>query len=151
MKARQGRHAGLSCVPAAIVSTIVLGCGSTVPSPSASPWTAPSATVHCAAGPPVVRWFVGLGKGTQPDQIEAQKAFVKRFNAESCNLPYLNLEIVPNDEAYDRLKEETAAGNAPDVIGPVGARGRNSHRTRRARSIRVATGPGTPSPRWQSS
>jgi multiple sugar transport system substrate-binding protein len=72
----------------------------------------------------VVRWFVGLGSGTQPNQIEAQKTFVKNYNA-SQKLIYINLEIVPNTSAYDILKTEIAAGNAPDIIGPVGVRGRN--------------------------
>jgi len=72
----------------------------------------------------VVRWFVGLGQGIQPNQIEAQKAFVKTYNA-SQNKIYINLEIIPNASAYDVLKTEIAAGDAPDIIGPVGVGGRN--------------------------
>jgi hypothetical protein len=36
------------------------------------------------------------------------------------------LEIVDNDAAYDTLATQIAAGNAPDIVGPVGIRGRDS-------------------------
>ncbi|MGD1993440.1 MAG: extracellular solute-binding protein, partial [Anaerolineae bacterium] len=38
----------------------------------------------------------------------------------------LILEIVDNDVAYDTLATQIAAGNAPDIVGPVGIRGRDS-------------------------
>jgi multiple sugar transport system substrate-binding protein len=49
---------------------------------------------------------------------------VKAYNASQSKI-YINLEIVPNANAYDILKTQIAAGNAPDIIGPVGVRGRN--------------------------
>ena len=125
MRDRQGRHAGTIAVLAAIVATLVLGCGSTVPSLSATTSAAPSPTPYCFGSKSVIRWFVGLGGGTQPDEIAAEKAFVKSYDWDPCNPIYINLEIIPNDEAYDKLKQEIAAGNAPDIIGPVGARGRS--------------------------
>jgi multiple sugar transport system substrate-binding protein len=36
------------------------------------------------------------------------------------------LEIVDNDTAYDTLATQIAGGNAPDLVGPVGIRGRDS-------------------------
>jgi multiple sugar transport system substrate-binding protein len=36
----------------------------------------------------------------------------------------LVLEIVENTQAYDILATQIAAGNAPDIVGPVGIRGR---------------------------
>ncbi len=71
-----------------------------------------------------VRWFVGLGSGTQPNQIADQSKFVANFNSTNPDI-YLQMEIVPNANAYDTLQTEIAGGNAPDIIGPVGVRGRN--------------------------
>ena len=119
---------GLRLVALTVIPALVLGaCGSTV----ATPTTAPSASGKTAVpslaasqGMIVVRWFVGLGQGMQPSQIEAQKAFVKTYNASQGRI-YINLEIVPTANAYDVLKTEIAVGNAPDIIGPVGVSARN--------------------------
>lgn len=72
-----------------------------------------------------VRWFVGLGTGGNPEQIEAQEAVVEAFNASQDSIE-LVLEIVQNDVAYDTLSTQIASGNAPDIIGPVGIRGANA-------------------------
>ena len=72
-----------------------------------------------------VRWYVGLGAGTDAPTIDAQQAVVDEFNATHDNIE-LVLEIVDNAQAYDVLNTEIAAGNAPDVVGPMGIRGRAS-------------------------
>lgn len=72
-----------------------------------------------------VRWFVGLGAGTDEPTIAAQEEIVKRYN-ESQDEIELVLEIVPNNQAYQTLATELSGGNAPDVVGPVGIRGRDS-------------------------
>ncbi len=72
----------------------------------------------------VIRWFVGLGAGTQPLQIPLQIETVEQFNAAQDEI-YLALEIVDNSESYNVLADRIAAGNAPDIVGPVGLRGRN--------------------------
>ena len=72
-----------------------------------------------------VRWFVGLGAGTDEPVIVAQQAVVDAYNA-SQNEIRLVLEIVDNDQAYDILATQIAAGNAPDIVGPVGIRGRSA-------------------------
>ncbi len=77
-----------------------------------------------AVEPVVIRWFVGLGTGGNPEQIEAQQNVVDRFNAEHEDIQ-IELEIVQNDVAYDTLKTEIASGNPPDIVGPVGMRGAN--------------------------
>ena len=82
-----------------------------------------------AAGPGpnggvVVRWFIGLGAGTQPAQIGPEQAFVTAYNASQKDV-YLQYEIVDNTQAANILKTEIAAGNAPDIIGPVGVEGLN--------------------------
>lgn len=72
-----------------------------------------------------VRWFVGLGTGTREEQIEPQEKLVENFNAMQDDVE-LVLEIVANAQAYDVLATQVAAGNAPDIVGPVGIRGRDS-------------------------
>jgi len=72
-----------------------------------------------------VRWYVGLGAGSDAGTIQPQKDFVKAFNA-SQNKIDLQLEIVANAQAYDTLSTEIAAGNAPDIVGPTGIKGRDS-------------------------
>ncbi|GIV95832.1 MAG: sugar ABC transporter substrate-binding protein [Herpetosiphonaceae bacterium] len=73
----------------------------------------------------VIRWFVGLGAGTQPDQIPLEEEAVRKFN-ESQDKIYLALELVENSQAYNILATRIASGDVPDIIGPVGVRGRNA-------------------------
>jgi multiple sugar transport system substrate-binding protein len=78
----------------------------------------------------LVRWFVGLGSGTNPAQITLQQTVVTDFNAlqdkrtDGVMPIILSLEIVQNNTATDILKTEIASNNAPDLIGPVGIKGR---------------------------
>lgn len=69
-----------------------------------------------------VRWFVGLGAGTDEPLFVAQRAIVDEFNASQSDVR-LVLEIVDNNQAYDVLATQIAAGNAPDIVGPMGIRG----------------------------
>jgi multiple sugar transport system substrate-binding protein len=71
-----------------------------------------------------IRWFVGLGAGSDVDIIPAQEEIVERFNASQDEIE-LVLEIVDNDQAYGVLNTQLAAGDAPDIVGPVGIRGRD--------------------------
>jgi multiple sugar transport system substrate-binding protein len=72
-----------------------------------------------------LRWFVGLGGGTQPAQIQPQKDWVDNYNKTNKDGAKISLEIVTNANAFDTLKTEIAAGNAPDIIGPIGVKGRS--------------------------
>ena len=72
-----------------------------------------------------IRWYVGLGAGTDAPLVAAQEAVVADFN-ESQDEIELVLEIVDNAQAYDVLSTQIAAGNAPDIVGPMGIRGRAS-------------------------
>jgi multiple sugar transport system substrate-binding protein len=77
----------------------------------------------CAANAPKITWYVGLGAGTDADVIPKEKAWVDAFNkahTEAC----VTLQIVHNPESYDTLKAMIAAGTPPDIVGPVGKRGR---------------------------
>jgi multiple sugar transport system substrate-binding protein len=71
-----------------------------------------------------IRWFVGLGTGTNAEQIEAQEEVVADFNASQDNIE-LVLEIVPYESARDTLSTQIASGNGPDIVGPVGWGGSN--------------------------
>jgi multiple sugar transport system substrate-binding protein len=134
----------LLTVLAAVVAVIAAACGGTTTSPSASASqaaasaatsAAPSATPLIASSAPiaqgpgpnggtVVRWFIGLGAGTQPAQIGPEQAFITAFNAAQKDV-YIQYEIVDNTQASTILKTEIAAGNSPDIIGPVGVEGLN--------------------------
>ncbi len=72
-----------------------------------------------------IRWFVGLGAGSDEPTFAPQKAVVDKFNA-SQNKIELVLEIVDNSQAYNTLATQISGGNAPDIVGPVGIRGRDS-------------------------
>jgi multiple sugar transport system substrate-binding protein len=61
-----------------------------------------------------VRWFVGLGAGTDEPTIAAQQAIVDEFNASQTDIQIV-LEIVDNSQAYDVLATQIASGNAVDV------------------------------------
>ena len=87
---------------------------------------------HRCRGPrsqrrPIIRWFVGLGAGGQPQQITAQTDFVTKFNNDPANKDkaYISLEIYDNKVAGNILKTQIASGNSPDIIGPVGVEGLN--------------------------
>ena len=72
-----------------------------------------------------IRWFVGLGAGSDEGTFAPQQAVVDDFNASQDEIEMV-LEIVDNDVAYDTLATQIAAGNAPDIVGPVGIRGRDT-------------------------
>ena len=129
----------------AIVAMVATACNSSV-SPSSS--SAPAAsTVAVASATPapaitpapidtdqpgpnggvVIRWFVGLGAGGQPQQFAAEQAFVDKYNSSQKDV-YISLEIYNNNVAANILKTQIAAGNAPDIIGPVGVEGLNLFR-----------------------
>lgn len=77
------------------------------------------------AGRTQVRWFVGLGSGTDPAQVPVQEAVVKAFNESQDEIELL-LEIIPYNSARDILSTQIAAGAGPDIIGPVGGSGSNA-------------------------
>ncbi|MBC7870242.1 MAG: extracellular solute-binding protein [Chitinophagaceae bacterium] len=72
-----------------------------------------------------IRWYVGLGAGSDAGKVELQQAVVDDFNASQSEIE-LVLEVVDVEQAYDVLNTQIAAGNAPDIVGPMGIRGRAS-------------------------
>ncbi|HEU4674272.1 MAG TPA: hypothetical protein VFS32_15370 [Candidatus Limnocylindrales bacterium] len=75
----------------------------------------------------VIRWFIGLGAGAQPQQVAAERTFADDFNNSQKEI-YLSTEIEDNKVAKDILQTQIAAGNPPDIIGPVGVEGLNLFR-----------------------
>jgi multiple sugar transport system substrate-binding protein len=63
--------------------------------------------------------FVGMGTGTDPDQIPPQEALAEKFNSthDSIEIEFL---IVPHDEYSTRYLAMLAGGNAPQLVGPNG-------------------------------
>ena len=84
-----------------------------------------AASMAQAQDPVRIRWYVGLGAGTDAPLVAAQEAIVADFNASQDGIEVV-LEIVDNAQAYDVLSTQIAAGNAPDIVGPMGIRGRAS-------------------------
>lgn len=73
-----------------------------------------------------VTWFVGLGTGTNDQQIEAQNAVVEAFNASQDEIE-LVLNIGASFEtSRDTISTLIAAGTPPDIVGPVGVGGSNA-------------------------
>jgi multiple sugar transport system substrate-binding protein len=69
-----------------------------------------------------IRWFVGLGTGTDPGQVEVENKVIEAFNASHPNIK-LVLEVVAYEAARDTLATEISSGNPPDIVGPVGVSG----------------------------
>jgi len=97
-----------------------------VPSPTIPP---PVLTTGegCAPGSTQVVWYIGLGAGTQPNDVDKEKAWADKFNksqTEACVV--LNVVYNTGTNSYDALKAMIAGGNAPDIVGPVGKMGRAS-------------------------
>ncbi|MGE5377302.1 MAG: ABC transporter substrate-binding protein [Bacteroidota bacterium] len=94
--------------------------------PAATPTLTPYPIAECQAGKTCVRWFIGLGTGTDPVQLDAEQSVVDDFNASQDKIQLI-MEVVPYASAKDTLSTEIASGNAPDVIGPVGWSGSNAY------------------------
>lgn len=87
--------------------------------------TSLQAPVSAQDDPVTITWFVGLGAGGDPPQIEAQNNVVEQFNASHDDIE-LEIIIAENNVAYDTLNTLLASGDAPDIVGPVGIRGSNA-------------------------
>lgn len=94
----------------------------TIP-PTPTPVAVDTFDPAAAGGRTVVKWYVGLGTGGDPKQIDVQKKVINQFNSSQSSI-YLTLQIVDNRVASTTLATQLAAGNAPDIVGPVGTVGR---------------------------
>jgi multiple sugar transport system substrate-binding protein len=146
----RNRSLGRFAIAASTLAIVVSACGgaAVTSAPSAAPATAAPATaapapteapsivaitpepIPDAVGPnggKVVRWFIGIGSGGKPEQIAAEQKFAADFNAAQKDA-YLSVEIYDNSVAANQLQIQIAAGNPPDIIGPVGVEGLNIFR-----------------------
>jgi multiple sugar transport system substrate-binding protein len=110
-----------ACTPAATEAPPV----DEPPATDVAPATDVPATDAPAGDKVQIRWFVGLGTGTDPAQLPAQEKAVADFNASQDEIE-LVLEVVPYDSARDTLATQIASGAGPDIIGPVGVGGSNA-------------------------
>ncbi len=78
-----------------------------------------------AQEPVVIRWLVGLGTGINPEQIPPQEQIVADFNASQSAIK-LEVQFVDTGASIDTLSTLIAAGDAPDLVGPVGVQGSNA-------------------------
>jgi len=126
-----------ACTPPAtmtdepVVDATATEATETDPEATAEPTVPPTPTPYpvedCVAGKVCVTWFVGLGTGTNAEQIAVQEEVVADFNA-SQDKVQLILQIVPFNAARDALSTAIASGNPPDIVGPVGWGGSNDFR-----------------------
>jgi multiple sugar transport system substrate-binding protein len=72
-----------------------------------------------SAGPVEIRWFVGVGAGSDAPTIPAQEQVVEEFNASQDEIE-LVLDIVDAGSAPGILNTQIATGDAPDIVGPMG-------------------------------
>lgn len=79
-----------------------------------------------AQEPVTVTWFVGLGTGTNAEQIEIQNQVVEEFNATHDDIELVINIAASNETARDTLSTLLAAGTPPDIVGPVGFAGSNA-------------------------
>jgi multiple sugar transport system substrate-binding protein len=117
-----------------VASMVLAACGGTAPTATEAPATEAPATEAPATEAPAteapagdkvqIRWFVGLGTGTNPEQVAVQEEVVADFNASQDEIE-LVLEIVPYESARDTLSTQIASGAGPDIVGPVGWGGSN--------------------------
>jgi len=109
-----------ACGAATVSPTATAGGPGSSPAPETdAPATdAPAETVE-------IEWFVGLGTGENEEQIPTEEAVVAAFNDANPGIN-LTLTVVDNTEAATTLATRIAAGDAPDIIGPVGIRGLQS-------------------------
>lgn len=73
----------------------------------------------------IIRWFVGLGTGINPDQIPPQEQIVADFNASRDDIQ-IEVTFIDTADAIDTLSILIASGDAPDIVGPVGVEGSNA-------------------------
>lgn len=91
---------------------------------AATPTLTPYPVAECQGGKVCIRWFVGLGTGTDAPQIATQEEVVSDFNASQDKIQLI-LEVVPYNSARDALSTQIASGAGPDIVGPVGWGGSN--------------------------
>lgn len=73
-----------------------------------------------------VTWLVGLGTGTNDQQIEIQNKVVEEFNASQSDVELIINIGASFETTRDVMATLIAAGTPPDIVGPVGVGGSNA-------------------------
>jgi multiple sugar transport system substrate-binding protein len=73
-----------------------------------------------------ITWLVGLGTGTNDQQIEAQNKVVDEFNASQDKINLVINIGASFETTRDTYSTLIAAGTPPDILGPVGVGGSNA-------------------------
>jgi multiple sugar transport system substrate-binding protein len=110
--------------PAAEATEAPAGEPTAVPTPTIPPPVLTGGE-GCDPAATKITWFIGLGAGSQPNDVEKEKAWVDKYNAsqkEACVL--MNVVYNTGSNSYDAFRALLAGGNAPDIVGPVGKAGR---------------------------
>ena len=85
----------------------------------ATPTVVPTELPPVTPGKIRVTIFVGMGTGTDPGQIDAEKALAEKFNSTHEKLEIVFL-IVPYEQSRDKLTTMISGGTAPQLVGPLG-------------------------------
>jgi len=95
------------------------------PAPTATldPNTNLAGDTEVIAGRTQVTWFIGIGAGAKPESIVMEREFIEKYNASQDKIQVVPI-IIDNNYARDNLTAQLAAGNAPDIVGPIGTAGR---------------------------
>jgi multiple sugar transport system substrate-binding protein len=128
MKMKRSRS--MLLVALTIAALLLAACGGT-PTPAATEAATEPAMTEVAAQPTDVPqadrvqiyWYIGLGAGAQAAQIQPEKDFVDKYNKSQDEIQLIPI-IVDNKFARDNMIAQIAAGNAPDIVGPMGTEGR---------------------------
>lgn len=109
-----------------LTSLLLTACGPQPTEPPAPEEVAPTEAPAPEEAPPAeagekakVVIFIGMGTGTDPDQIAAQEALQEEFNSTNDDIE-VEFLIVPHEEAGERYLAMLAGGNAPQLVGPNG-------------------------------
>ena len=87
-----------------ITSMFLVSCGPKAPS---------------AGGKTKVTIFVGLGTGTDPEQIEAENVIAEKFNSTHNNIE-IEFLITPYEQSIEKFQAMVSGGTAPQLVGPLG-------------------------------
>jgi multiple sugar transport system substrate-binding protein len=90
-----------------ITSMFLAGCGGSL------------AATQAPAEKVKVVIFVGMGTGTDPDQVDAQNKLAEKFNSTHDKIA-IEFLIVPHEEYATRYLAMLSGGNAPQLVGPNG-------------------------------
>jgi multiple sugar transport system substrate-binding protein len=95
-----------------------------LPSGSANANLTKTPSASASTGKTRVVWFIGLGAGSQPDQLQAETDFRAKYNATNTDNISLELTIISAGTADDTIDKELARDGGSDIVGPIGIQAR---------------------------